>query len=261
MSYAPRGSVSFLAVRAPVRHPVASPCPYERIGVAAARARPADAPIDAGAAGAARPSTDARISAAAVSSAAAARRRSRRRAAATARAAPPTATRRATCSRSRRRATGRGASRRTTACPSAALSRASIASIRGGRSRMSGPSRCERTRVQLEHGPVPEHALRAVAAQHEPRRAPRRLPARPDRPAARHPQVRAHDDAALEPQHEILAERLDRLEQAAVDLLRDATRPARADAATSPRCARRRGPAAGGRLGERCRPRARRHAR
>ena len=76
--------------------------------------------------------------------------------------------------------------------PSGARSRSSISSMRGGRSRMSGPSRAERARVQLEHRAVPEDALGPLAAQHEPRlaaRAARRAGARVQRPVM--PQVRA----------------------------------------------------------------------
>src|SRR5581483_8179498 len=80
----------------------------------------------------------------------------------------------------------------------------------------------ERASVQLEHGAVPEDALVALAAEHEPRPAAARLAARPQRPAPRHAQVRAHDDAAVEAEQQVLAVRLDGLQDATVDPLGDA---------------------------------------
>jgi hypothetical protein len=50
------------------------------------------------------------------------------------------------------------------------------------------------------------------------------LSARPHRPSPRHPQVGAHDHAALEAQHEVLADGVDGLEDAAVDPLGDPLR-------------------------------------
>ena len=87
---------------------------------------------------------------------------------------------------------------------------------------MSGPSRGEGARVELEHRPAPEDGLelrrragRATAVR--ARAAPRGL----HDPAAAHPQVRAEDDAALEAQDEVLADRLDRLEPPPVEPLGD----------------------------------------
>ena len=77
----------------------------------------------------------------------------------------------------------------------------------------SGPSRPQRhPRRELEHRPVPEHRLALRAAQHEPRPA-RRARARPaSAPAARHAQVAAQDDAALEPEQQVLPDGVDRLQ-------------------------------------------------
>ena len=121
------------------------------------------------------------------------------------------------------------------------------------------PEPRERARVQLEHGPVPEHALERLAAQHEPRLARRApSPRGRTRPAAGHAQVRAQDDAALEAKQQVLADRLDRFEHAPVDALGDPPACARGcgdstsmrwpTSACSRRAAR-----------WRCRPRARRH--
>ena len=106
--------------------------------------------------------------------------------------------------------------------PSARRMRASIAVEVRRRGEDVRPEPGERARVQLEHRPVPEHALRPRPAQHEPRPAHARLAARPHGPAPAHAQVRADDDAALEAQHEVLADGLDRVEAAPVDLLGDA---------------------------------------
>ena len=87
-----------------------------------------------------------------------------------------------------------------------------------------GAEPLERARVQLEHRPVPEHALERLAAEHEPRLAGSRLTARPQRPASGHAQMRAEHDPALEAKQQVLADRLDRLEHAPVDALGDALR-------------------------------------
>src|SRR5438093_1179335 len=81
---------------------------------------------------------------------------------------------------------------------------------------------CERARVQLEHGAVPEHGFDVVTLEHEPRLPCASLAARANRPATGHAQVRTQDDAALEAQDEVLALRGDRLEDAPVDPLGDA---------------------------------------
>jgi hypothetical protein len=77
---------------------------------------------------------------------------------------------------------------------------------------------------QLEHGTVPQHALEALAAQDEPRLAASSLTARLEPPAAGHSQVAAEDESALETQQQVLPDRLDALQQAAVEPLRDLLR-------------------------------------
>src|SRR5262249_8419948 len=77
----------------------------------------------------------------------------------------------------------------------------------------------QRAIVQLEDGAVPQNAFDAVAAQHEPGAADTALAARAQRPPAGHAQMRAHDDAAREPEAQVLADRLDGLEGATVDRL------------------------------------------
>ena len=108
-----RRIVSCLAARAPVRHPVVVALPPRPDARAAARARPADAPVDLMAARAGPVDRRAHQPG---------RRLERAPAVGLGHVAEPppgrelarpTATRRATCSRSRRRATGRAASRRT----------------------------------------------------------------------------------------------------------------------------------------------------
>ena len=78
--------------------------------------------------------------------------------------------------------------------------------------------------MELEHGPVPEDAFELGAAQDEPRPAARLGRRAAARPAAAHAQVRAEDDAALEAQHQVLPDRLDRLEPPPVELLGDVRR-------------------------------------
>ena len=73
--------------------------------------------------------------------------------------------------------------------------------------------------AELEHRPVPEHRLVLVAAQDEPRAAAAARAALLDPPAARHPQVAAEHEAALEAQQRGSCHRLDRLERAAVQPL------------------------------------------
>jgi hypothetical protein len=79
--------------------------------------------------------------------------------------------------------------------------------------------------VQLEHEAVPEHALRPLAAEHEPRPAGAGGAPGPDRPATAQTQVGAEHEAALETEDEVLADRLHGLEPAAVELLRRDRRP------------------------------------
>src|SRR4029077_10464416 len=69
---------------------------------------------------------------------------------------------------------------------------------------------------------IPQDALRCVATKDEPGLPGACLAARADRPAARHAQMRADGDSALEPQDEVLAVRVYRLERATVDLVGDA---------------------------------------
>jgi len=78
--------------------------------------------------------------------------------------------------------------------------------------------------LERQYRPVPEHALELIAAEDEPRQSCARLAARLDLPAAGHAQVAADDDAALEPEQQILADRVHRLEHAAVHAGGDAGR-------------------------------------
>jgi MerR family transcriptional regulator, light-induced transcriptional regulator len=87
------------------------------------------------------------------------------------------------------------------------------------------PEVCERAQVQLEHGTVPQNSFNLVAAQHEPRLSGAHLATRSHRPAARHPQVGAEDDAALEAQDEVLAVGVHRLQRSSVDPLGNALGP------------------------------------
>ena len=75
--------------------------------------------------------------------------------------------------------------------------------------------------LELEHGPVPQHSLLLLAAQHEPGTPDPLRTAPLDAPASGHPEVAPHHDPTLEAQEQILALRVHRLEQAAVDVLRD----------------------------------------
>src|SRR5205085_6681400 len=77
-------------------------------------------------------------------------------------------------------------------------------------------------RRELEHRAVQLDPLVLGAAQDEPRPADLPAAARAHPPAPRHPQVAAQDDAALEPEQEVLPDRLDRLEPPTVEALRDA---------------------------------------
>src|SRR5581483_2519829 len=76
----------------------------------------------------------------------------------------------------------------------------------------------------LEHRPVPLPSLEAAPAEDEPRPSPQRGPARDERPAPAHPQVAVQDEAALEPQQQVLPDRLDREQSAAVQPLDEPAR-------------------------------------
>jgi hypothetical protein len=73
--------------------------------------------------------------------------------------------------------------------------------------------------VQLEHRAVPEQRLHAVPTEDEPRPTVTALAARPNGPPARHAQMRPEDDIPVEAQHQVLPDRLDRLEPPAVEAL------------------------------------------
>ena len=199
------------------------------------------------------------MSRAAVSSAARRSSSAPRRGATTGRASPPRASRTPRCSRCRRRETGPGASRRGCAWESARRSRTSIAPRSGGTPRMSGPSRARARVWSSSTGPPQRTASCSVPrSRSHGCRAPRRRAAARPAPVIRRCERR--DDAALEAEHEVLPDRLDRLEPPAVERSGDAP-PARAGAASSTSSARRRAAAAARRRGGGCRPRARHPAR
>ncbi len=75
--------------------------------------------------------------------------------------------------------------------------------------------------VQLEDRAVPEDGFTLRAAEDEPGPAPRLPVARPDLPAPAHPQMAAEHEAALEVEQQVLADRLDTLQQATVEPLRE----------------------------------------
>jgi methanogenic corrinoid protein MtbC1 len=79
----------------------------------------------------------------------------------------------------------------------------------------------DRLLVELEHGPVQEQRLLLVTAEDEPRPADDPRTAVTDEPTTAHPEVAPDDDPALEPQQQVLAGGLDRLETPAVDPLGD----------------------------------------
>ena len=83
------------------------------------------------------------------------------------------------------------------------------------------PEPPQRPAVDRQHRAVPLHRLERVAAQHEPRTSDARRPSRLHAPAPVHPEVTADDEPALEAQQQVLPDRFDRLEHAAVDRLRD----------------------------------------
>ena len=133
--------------------------------------------------------------------------------------APPTST----CSRSPRRAAGPGAPRRATASP-APRSRPTAASTSNSSASTSWPSR-RRFRVSsVSTGPFQSTPSSVSPRSTSHGRPVRCLPARLDPPATGHPQVAADDEPALEAEQQVLADRLDRLEHAAVDTRRDLRR-------------------------------------
>ena len=141
----------------------------------------------------------------------------------TARPGSPRAPRPSTCSRSRPRAADPGATRRATG----PQRRAAARPPRPGRcsvARTSWPSRRSGRLSQRQHRAVPEDALELVATKHEPRPARPLLAARLDPPAPGHPQMAPHDDAAFEPEQEMLADSFDRLEHPPVDAFCDTGR-------------------------------------
>jgi hypothetical protein len=83
------------------------------------------------------------------------------------------------------------------------------------------PQPPSRGAAELEHRAVEEQRLVRGAAEHQPGAAEHLLAARLHPPASLHPQVAAHDDVPLEGEEEVLADRVDRLENAAVDPLGD----------------------------------------
>ena len=86
------------------------------------------------------------------------------------------------------------------------------------------PEPADRPLFEREHRPVPLRRLPRTAAEHEPGAPAQLAPARPDAPTSAHSQMAPEHDAALEPQEQMLADRLHPLEHAAVD---DATYPRR----------------------------------
>ena len=98
----------------------------------------------------------------------------------------------------------------------------------------------------MSTGPFHWVASMRLAAQDEPRTTGAGRSDRPDAPAPVHAQVAPHRDAALEAEEQVLPDRLDALEPAPVDRLRDAgdeparmrgrRRQAEPDERVEPRC-------------------------
>jgi hypothetical protein len=84
-----------------------------------------------------------------------------------------------------------------------------------------GPEPAGPTAVQLEDGAVPEDGFALSSAQDEPWPPARRPAPRPHLPATSHAQMAAEDEAALEVEQQVLADRLDSLEPAAVQPFRE----------------------------------------
>lgn len=83
------------------------------------------------------------------------------------------------------------------------------------------PERSQRPVVEREHGAVPLCGLPLPAPQHEPREAAPHGVARLEPPPTTHSQMAAENQAALEAQEEVLADRFDALEHASVEDARD----------------------------------------
>jgi hypothetical protein len=79
------------------------------------------------------------------------------------------------------------------------------------------PEPADRTLVEREDGTVPLLRFPRRATQDEPGTAAAGGAAPLEPPAAAHPEVAANDDAALEAKEEMLADRLDSLQDAPVD--------------------------------------------
>jgi hypothetical protein len=90
--------------------------------------------------------------------------------------------------------------------------------------RTSGPTRASDPGLERQHGAVPEDPFELVAAQDEPGQPGPDSPgvATLDSPATRHAEVAAYNDPTFEAEQQVLAHRLDRLENAAVDAVCDA---------------------------------------
>ena len=145
---------------------------------------------------------------------------------ATGRSSPARAPRPARGCRFRQRAAGRGALRRSRAPWSAARSLATIASMSGGSARMSGPRRRTLALVELED----RARSRGTASLSSRAGRARACPSRSlffsrDLPAPPHAEVAAEDEPVLEVQEQVLADRLDLEQLAAVEPLRDAGDP------------------------------------
>ena len=145
-------------------------------------------------------------------------RRTRRRSSARARAlrargAPPS-----TCSRRRRRRAGRGGRRRAAGSapwPEGARRRRTTDVSSANR---SGPRCRVRPSSSLSTGPFHCAAShRDVRSTSQGRSTPRRRAALPDGPAPVHAEMAPHGDASLEAEQEVLPDRIDGLEHAAVD--------------------------------------------
>src|SRR5919109_5140011 len=75
---------------------------------------------------------------------------------------------------------------------------------RGRRDHDVGPEAREPPRSKLEHWPISLHGLPVAPAQHEPWPSEHRPTDRLNEPAAVHPQVAPHGEAALERENEVL---------------------------------------------------------
>jgi methanogenic corrinoid protein MtbC1 len=75
--------------------------------------------------------------------------------------------------------------------------------------------------VEVEHGPVPEHAFAPLAAEDEPRPADAAGASRLEPPPPRHPEVTPQDETAVEAEQQVLADGLHGEEPFPVQPLRD----------------------------------------